>query len=191
MKNPKIMFAVIAVILALCVVALLVYWVTKAPQEEPNGMGTTSIEPPIEAITEPQTEPTTTPDTEPTFRPIIDLDEGNEIYLDSHVIAALTEMEAEGEEDLVNAILDGEILLINHFVKAGYNQKAICQIQRFYYDFYDQLKAEPIEAVIEKLTACIPKDGATLDGFAQTVQVVFGWSAEFDFSYVIDVEVGE
>ncbi|MBQ7347623.1 MAG: hypothetical protein IJW55_06665 [Clostridia bacterium] len=90
-----------------------------------------------------------------------------------------------------NAILDGEILLINHFVKVGYSQKAICQIQRFYYDFYDQLKEEPIEAVIEMLTACIPKDGAPLDGFAQAVQAAFGWGAEYDFSYVIDVEVGE
>ena len=189
MKNPKVWIVVSAVIFALCVVALLVYWVTKEPSEEPNGMDTTATEPPTEVITEPQTESVTTP--EPTSRPVIDLDEGNEIYLDSNVVAALTDMEAEGEEDLVNAILDGEILLINHFVKAEYSKKAICQIQRFYYDFYDQLKAESIEAVIEKLTACIPKDGAELDGFAQTVQVAFGWGAEYDFSYVIDVEVGE
>ena len=189
MKNPKILFAVFAVVFALCVVALLVYWVTKEPSEEPHIADTTVTEPPTEAITEPQTEPVTTP--EPTSRPVIDLDEGNEIYLDSNVVAALTQMEAEGEEDLVNAILDGEILLINHFVKAGYSKKAICQIQRFYYDFYDQLKAEPMEAVIEKLTACIPPKGATLEGFADTVQSVFGWGAEYNFSYVIDVEVGE
>ena len=188
MKNPKIMFAVFAVIFALCVVALLVYWVTKEPLEEPNGTDPTVTDAPTEEITEPPTESTAP---EPTSRPVIDLDEGNEIYLDTSVVEALTNMEAEGAEDLVNAILDGEILLINHFVKAGYSKKAICQIQRFYYDFYDQLKEEPIETVIEKLNACISAEGATLDGFAQTVQVVFGWSAEFDFSYVIDVEVGE
>lgn len=156
---------------------------TKEPLEEPNGIDTTATEPPTEEITEPQTEPTS--------HPVIDLDEGNEVYLDSNVVAALTEMEAEGEEDLVNAILDGEILLINHFVKEGYSQKAICQIQRFYYDFYDQLKAEQIETVIEKLTVCIPIEGAILDGFAQAVQAAFGWGAAFDFSYVIDVEVGK
>lgn len=185
MKSPKIMFAVFAVIFALCVVALLVYWVTKEPSEEPNG-----TDPAVtEVMTEPQNEPVTTP--EPTSRPVIDLDEGNEIYLDSNVVATLTEMEAEGEEDLVNAILDGEFLLINHFAKVGYTKEAICQIQRFYYDFYDQLKEEPIDAVIEKLTECIPSEGATLDGFADTVQTEFGWGAEYNFSYVIDVEVGE
>lgn len=191
MKNPKIIVAVIAVIFALCVVALLVYWVTKEPSEEPNIAGPTVTEPPTEAITEPQTEPATTPETEPISRPVIDLDEGNEVYLDASVVEVLTNMESEGEEDLVNAILDGEILLINHFVKAGYTKEAICQIQRFYYDFYDQLKVEPMEAVIEKLTACISSEGATLDGFADTVQTVFGWGAEYNFSYVIDVEVGE
>ena len=182
MKNPKIIVAVIAVILALCVVALLVYWVTKEPSEEPNIADTTVTE----AMTEPQTEPVTTP--EPTSRPVIDLDEGNEVYLDPSVVEVLTNMETEGEEDLVNAILDGEITLINHFVKAGYTKEAICQIQRFYYDFYDQLKVEPMEAVIEKLTSCIPAEGATLDGFADTVQTVFGWGREWNYDYVIGTE---
>ena len=186
MKNPKIKFAVFAVIFALCVIALLVYWVTKEPSEEPNGTDPTATETTTEVMTEPQTAPVTTP--EPTSRPVIDLDEGNEIYLDSNVVAALTQMEAEGEEDLVNAILDGEILLINHFVKAGYSKKAICQIQRFYYDFYDQLKAEPIETTITKVGLCIPTEGSTLEGFANTVQTVFGWGREWNFDYVIGTE---
>ena len=186
MKNPKTIVAVIAVILALCVVALLVYWVTKEPQKEPNGTDPAVTDTPTEEMTEPQTESVTTP--EPTSRPVIDLDEGNEIYLDASVVEVLTKMEAEGEEDLVNAILDGEILLINHFVKAGYTQAAICQIQRFYYDFYDQLKVEPIDAVIEKLTACIQQHGATLDGFAQAVQAAFGWGKEWNYDYVIGTE---
>ena len=188
MKNPKIMFAVFAVIFALCVVALLVYWVTKEPSEEPNGTNPTATETTIEVMTEPQTAPATTPETEPISRPVIDLDEGNEGYLDDSVIEVLTNMESEGEEDLVNAILDGEITLINHFVKAGYTKEAICQIQRFYYDFYDQLKVEPMENVIEKLTACIPTEGAILDGFADTVQTVFDWGREWDFDYVIGTE---
>ena len=186
MKNPKILFAVFAVIFALCVVALLVYWVTKEPSEEPNIAEPTVTEPPTEAITEPQNEPVTTP--EPTSRPIIDLDEGNEVYLDASVVEVLTNMESEGEEDLVNAILDGEITLINHFVKAGYTKEAICQIQRFYYDFYDQLKAEPIETTITKVGLCIPTEGATLDGFADTVQTVFGWGREWNYDYVIGTE---
>lgn len=186
MKNPKVWIVVSAVIFALCVVALMVYWVTKEPSEEPNGRDTTATEPPTEAITEPQTEAVTTP--EPTSRSVIDLDDGNEIYLDASVVEVLTNMEAEGEEDLVNAILDGEITLINHFVKAGYSKKGICQIQRFYYDLYDQLKEKPIEAVIEKLTDCIHAEGATLDGFAQAVQAAFGWGGEWNFDYVIGTE---
>lgn len=187
MKNPKIIVAVLTVIFVFCILAVRMYLLPKEQQEEPNGVDSTVTEPPTEAITEPQTEPVTTP--EQTSRPVIDLDEGNEIYLDGDVVAALTQMEAEGEEDLVNAILDGEILLINHFVKAGYTKEAICQIQRFYYDFYDQLKAEPMENVIENLTACIPTEGAIFDGFADRVQAVFGWGGEWIFDYVIDGEV--
>lgn len=186
MKNPKVLIAVSVVIFALCVLALLVYWVTREPPEEPDESPLFETEQPIETI--PDTAPTTTPETEPTSRPVIDLDEGNEIYLDSNVVAVLTEMEAEGEEDLVNAILDGEFLLINHFAKVGYTKEAICQIQRFYYDFYDQLKAEPMETVIEKLTVCIPTEGATFEGFADTVQSVFGWGREWSFDYVIGTE---
>lgn len=186
MKNPKIIVAVIAVILALCVVALLVYWVTKEPPEEPDESPFFGTEQPTESILD--TAPATTLETEPISRPVIDLDEGNEVYLDASVVEMLTNMESEGEEDLVNAILDGEFLLINHFAKVGYTKEAICQIQRFYYDFYDQLKAEPMETVIEKLTACIPTEGATLDGFAQTVQTEFGWGREWNFDYVIGTE---
>lgn len=187
MKNPKMIVAVLTVIFVFCIVAVRMYLLPKEQQEEPNGTDPTVTEPHTEVMTEPQTESVTTP--EPTSRPVIDLDEGNEIYLDGDVVAALTQMEAEGEEDLVNAILDGEILLINHFVKAGYTKEAICQIQRFYYDFYDQLKAEPMENVIENLTACIPTEGAIFDGFADRVQAVFGWGGEWIFDYVIDGEV--
>lgn len=186
MKKPKTIVAVLAVILAICVVAVLVYWVTKELPEEPDESPFLETEQPKETV--PDTLPTTTPETEPISRPVIDLDEGNEIYLDSNVVAALTQMEAEGEEDLVNAILDGEILLINHFVKAGYTQAAICQIQRFYYDFYDQLKENPIETTITKVGLCIPTDGATLDGFSQAVQAAFGWGGEWNFDYVIGTE---
>ena len=186
MKNPKIIFAVFAVIFALCVVALLVYWVTKEPPEEPDECPPFATEQPTEPT--PDTAPATTPETEPISHPVIDLDDGNEVYLDASVVEVLTNMESEGEEDLVNAILDGEILLINHFVKAGYTKEAICQIQRFYYDFYDQLKVEPMEAVIEKLTACISSEGATLEGFADTVQTVFGWGREWNYDYVIGTE---
>ena len=124
-------------------------------------------------------------DTKLSSKPIIDLDEGNEVYLESGVIAVLTEMEAEGQEVLVNEILDGEILLINHFVRLGYSQVAIHQMQRFYYDFFDQLRGVSIDTVIEQIAACIPQNGASLEGFAQLVQATFGWGGEWSYAYVI------
>lgn len=188
MKNPKIIVAVLTVIFVFCILAVRMYLLPKEQQEEPNGVDSTVADPSTEVMTEPQTAPITTPDTEPISRPVIDLDEGNEVYLDASVVEVLTNMESEGEEDLVNAILDGEITLINHFVKTGYSKKAICQIQRFYYDFYDQLKEEPIETTITKVGLCIPTEGATFEGFADTVQTVFGWGREWNYDYVIGTE---
>lgn len=185
MKKIKIVLGIVAVLLVLCVIALAVYWATNKLQNELNEKTTSEQELPTMQILE--TEDVTV-STTPTSRPIIDLEEGNELYLDVTVIEALTNMEAEGEEELVNAILDGEIMLINYFVKAGYEKKAICQIQRFYYDFYDQLQELEIEDVIEKVSFCIPAEGATLDGFANTVQSLFGWGGEWDFDYVIGLE---
>ena len=129
--------------------------------------------------------------TEPQRNPIHleDFDEGNEIYLDMDVIATLAEMEAEGEEDLVCAILEGEIKVINRFVRMGYSHRAVCQAQRFYYDFYDVVGEMAIDAFVEKLSACIPFEGASFDGFAGKVENAFGWGEDLDFSYVIDVEV--
>lgn len=123
-------------------------------------------------------------------RPLPEFDEGNEIYLDSDVVAKLTEMDAVGEEDQVNAILDGEILLINHFVKAGYTAKALYQIQRFYYAFYDNVKGEDFELLIEKMTACIDPEGACPFVFPSEVYEIFGWGENTDFTYVFESEVG-
>ena len=161
---------------------------------EPSDEQTTEIN----SATEPTPESTEKPQepaepTEPQRNPIhlVDFDEGNEVYLDMDVIATLTEMEAEGEEDLVNAILLGEIQTINYFAKRNYTHRAICQAQRFYFDFYDAVKKMEFDAFAEKLSACISAEGADLDGFAQKVQNAFGWGENMDFSYVIDVEVSE
>ena len=108
-----------------------------------------------------------------TPKPIPELDEGNEIYLDSDVIAKLTEMELYGEEDLVNAILDGEMVLINSFVNKGYSLRAVRQAQRFYFHFYDDLKNESIESVVGKLTACFTTEGVFEDSFATDAQRLF------------------
>ena len=148
-------------------------------------------EPNPESTEKKQESTESTESTEPQRNPIHleDFDEGNEVYLDMDVIATLAEMEAEGEEDLVCAILEGEIKVINRFVRMGYSHRAVCQAQRFYYDFYDVVGEMAIDTFVEKLSACIPSEGAVLDGFAEKVQNAFGWGWNMDFSYVIDVEV--
>lgn len=119
--------------------------------------------------------------------PVIEFDDGNEIYLDEDVINKLTELEAEGNEDLVNAMLDGMITLINAFADKGYSLRAIRQIQRFYFAFYDRLKDMEYEDVISKLTECFMTEGVFEDNFALDVQRLFGFAADTDYSYILDM----
>ena len=121
-------------------------------------------------------------------QPVPELDEGNEIYLDADVIGKLSVLEESGEEDLVNAILDGEILLINHFVRKDYSAYALCQIQRFYFAFYDNLKNESFDVLARKMEQCIGNSGAEIDGFAEQVSSVFGWITGQNYFYVFESE---
>ena len=123
-----------------------------------------------------------------TPKPVPELDEGNEIYLDSDVIARLTEMELYGEEDLVNAILDGEMVIINSFVNKEYSLRAVRQAQRFYFHFYDVLKNESVEDVINKLTSCFTSEGVFEDTFPTDAQRLFGFDVDTDYSYIFDTE---
>ena len=122
-----------------------------------------------------------------TPKPVPELDEGNEIYLDSYVIARLTEMELYGEEDLVNAILDGEMVIINSFVNKEYSLRAVRQAQRFYFHFYDELKDEKVEDVINKLTSCFTSEGVFEDTFPTDAQRLFGFDVDTDYSYIFDI----
>ena len=199
MKNYRNwIYPIAGVILAAILMVVLLFLLDREPSEIPTQDSEieTTAEPlhsePIPESTEifPEPDEPTEP-TEPQRNPIHleDFDEGNEVYLDMDVISTLAEMEAEGEEDLVCAILEGEIKVINRFVRMGYSHRAVCQAQRFYYDFYDVVGEMAIDTFVEKLSACIPSEGAVLDGFAGKVQTVFGWGENMDFSYVIDVEV--
>ena len=199
MKNYRNwIYPVAGVLVAAILIVLLIVVLDRSPSEIPTLDH--EVEPTAEPLhSEPNTESTeenqesteSTESTEPQRNPIHleDFDEGNEVYLDMDVIAILAEMEAEGEEDLVCAILEGEIKVINRFVRRGYSHRAVCQAQRFYYDFYDVVGEMAIDTFVEKLSVCIPSEGAVLEGFAEKVQNVFGWGENMDFSYVIDVEV--
>ena len=178
---------VVATVLIVALILLCNNGNSEIPAKESDGE--TTIENSIvesEADTIVTTNPTSQ---EKEMVPSVDLRDGNEIYLDESVIAILTEMEAAGEEDLVNAILVGEMQLINYFADAKYSKTVICQIQRFYFDFYEALYRLDMDQLIRKLTVCFPSEGVELAGFAQRVQDTFGWGENMDFSYVINVEV--
>ena len=199
MKNYRNwIYPIAGVIVAALLIVVLLFLLDWDHSEIPTSDSEieTTAEPlhsePNTESTEKSQEPTeSTESTEPQRNPIHleDFDEGNEIYLDMDVISTLADMESEGEEDLVCAILEGEIKVINRFVRMGYSHRAVCQAQRFYYDFYDVVGEMAIDAFVEKLSACMPIEGAVLDGFAGKVQNAFDWGWNMDFSYVIDVEV--
>ena len=199
MKNYRNwIYPIAGVLIAAILIVVLIVVLDRDHSEIPTT--DSGVETPAEPLhSEPNPESTekkqesteSTESTEPQRNPIHleDFDEGNEVYLDMDVIATLAEMEAEGEEDLVCAILEGEIKVINRFVRMGYSHRAVCQAQRFYYDFYDVVGEMDVTVFIEKLATFIPTEGAVLDGFAEKVQNAFGWGWNMDFSYVIDVEV--
>ena len=199
MKNYRNwIYPIAGVLIAAILIVVLIVVLDRDHSEIPttdSGVETTAeplhSEPNPESTEKKQESTESTESTEPQRNPIHleDFDEGNEVYLDMDVIATLAEMEAEGEEDLVCAILEGEIKVINRFVRMGYSHRAVCQAQRFYYDFYDVVGEMAIDTFVEKSSACIPSEGASLDGFAKKVQNAFGWGENLDFSYVIDVEV--
>ena len=179
----KIIVISIAVI---AVITLTVLFVCLFSTNKENDTHSAESEETREATEIQQQPEDETLDTTP--KPIPELDEGNEIYLDADVIARLTEMELYGEEDLVNAILDGEMELINSFVNKGYSLRAVRQAQRFYFHFYDDLKNEGIESVVGKLTACFTTEGVFEESFATDAQRLFGFDADTDYSYIFDME---
>ena len=122
-------------------------------------------------------------------KPIPDLDEGNEVYLDMYVVAKLQEMEDNGDEDEVNTLLDTMLLLINEFVDREYSALAVAQVQRFYFTFRTELGTIDFATLCDKLGKCIAKNGVTEATFTTNVQEQFGFGVDKDFSYVLSAEV--
>lgn len=178
----KIIIISIAVI---AVITLTVLFVCLSSTNKENDTHSAESEETGEATEIQQQPEDETLDTTP--KPIPELDEGNEIYLDADVIARLTEMELYGEEDLVNAILDGEMVIINSFVNKEYSLRAVRQAQRFYFHFYDELKDEKVEDVINKLTSCFTSEGVFEDTFPTDAQRLFGFDVDADYSYIFDI----
>lgn len=165
-----------------------------------------------------QTEPadTTADDTvviEPDYRfehiqgqPVIEFDEGSEIYLDPSIVPYLERMEfgvpaidengnyyidADGDivydmskEQNLEWVLDNLITLINHFAKEEYSMDASHQIQRFYVMYYDRLTDLSYNELVSKLTECFPTGGADADTLGDMVLNVFGISSGDECAFV-------
>lgn len=187
------LIAVSAALVVSVIIGALIMLKLGDPERTPISDGTTPAEGSKSDDTQ-ETESgsdgdTAVPEILPT--PIVEIEDGYEIYFDQDVIAVLTDMEQKGEEDEVNQILDWIILLINRFGGNGYSPLAIQQVQRFYFIFRDEIMQEEFETVCGKLEQCIPVDGAEQSGFALTVEAVFGWENGKNYTYVFRTEAIE
>ena len=129
--------------------------------------------------------------------PVIDFDEGNEVFLDASLIPYLERMEfgtpavdedgnyyfdADGdieynadEEKYIEGVLDNLITLINHFAKEEYSMEASHQIQRFYVTYYDRFLETKYEDLVANIAECFPKEGADPETLPETMLEVFGF----------------
>lgn len=184
--NKRAIVIIVCLILAILIVAGAAAMLNRNPSEpdetvEPGSVTVGQSDFPQE------TESDTTISGKPTA-PVVDLEDGYEVYLDEEIIAEITYMEQKGEEDTVNEILDWIILLINRFAGNGYSPEAIRQVQRFYYLFRNEIMQEDFNTVCVRIEQCIPEEGANQDSFARTVEKAFGWESGNDYSYVFAAE---
>ncbi len=147
--------------------------------------------------------------------PVIEFDEGAEVYLDESLVAYLERMEfgvpainddgnyyfdSDGdivydmsEEKNLEWVLDNLITLINHFAKEEYSMDASHQIQRFYVMYYDRLTDFSYEELIEKMSVCFPNGGADAETLGETVLNTFsigsGDNCAFVFSPITVAEI--
>lgn len=138
--------------------------------------------------------------------PVIDFDEGNEVFLDMSLLSYLERMEfgtpavdedgnyyfdVDGdieynadEEKHVEGVLDNLITLINHFAKEEYSMEASHQIQRFYVTYYDRFLETKYEDLVANIAECFPKEGADPETLPETILEVFGFSRGDEFAFV-------
>lgn len=157
---------------------------TEPPKDtETNISGDSTTEPP-ESTKQPEL--TSPPEG---HKPIPDLDEGNEVYLDMDVVSKLQEMEDAGNDDEVNVILDTLLLLINEFADREYSALAVAQVQRFYFTYRNEIGEIDFNSLCDKIGGCISASGVDVNTFATKVQSQFGFGENTDFTYVFIAEV--
>ena len=192
--NKKIVVTIICIILALASIEGVVIAIIPRNNDEPietedtqKAEGTSYESDTNITETEEIKEELTSPPEGHT--PIPDLDEGNEIYLDMDIVEKLQAMENEGKEYEVNLILDTMLLLINEFVDREYSALAICQVQRFYFEFFENIGDMEFDTLCDRLAECISSNGLNADEFTKKVCEEFGFDENTDFSYVYSAEV--
>ena len=193
--NKKIVVTIICIILALASIAGVVIAIIPKNNEEAvetEGSNESSAD-----IASDDTDKEVTEDSKSSeltsppegHTPIPDLNDGNEIYLDMDVVEKLQAMENEGKEYEVNLILDTMLLLINEFVDRDYSALAICQIQRFYFEFFENIGDVEFDTLCDRLAECISSNGLNADEFARNACDKFGLNENTNFSYVYSAEV--
>ena len=192
--NKKIVVTIICIVLVLASIAGVV--IAIIPRNNDETIETEDIQKAEETSYESDTSITETEGrkeelTSPPegHTPIPDLDEGNEMYLDMDVVEKLQAMENEGKEYEVNLILDTMLLLINEFVDREYSALAICQVQRFYFEFFENIGDVEFDTLCDRLAECISSNGLNADEFARNACDKFGLNENTDFSYVYSAEV--
>ncbi|MBQ8818953.1 MAG: hypothetical protein IJZ83_10260 [Clostridia bacterium] len=192
--NKKIVVTIICIVLALASIAGVV--IAIIPRNNDETIETEDIQKAEETSYESDTSITETEGrkeelTSPPegHTPIPDLDEGNEMYLDMDVVEKLQAMENEGKEYEVNLILDTMLLLINEFVDREYSALAICQVQRFYFEFFENIGDVEFDTLCDRLAECISSNGLNANEFTKKVCDEFGFDENTDFSYVYSAEV--
>ena len=193
--NKKIVVTIICIILALASIAGVV--IAIIPQNNKEAVETEGSNESSSDIASDDTDKEVTEDSKSSeltsppegHTPIPDLNDGNEIYLDMDVVEKLQAMENEGKEYEVNLILDTMLLLINEFVDRDYSALAICQIQRFYFEFFEETGDIEFDMLCDRLAECISSNGLNADEFTKKVCDEFGFDENTDFSYVYSAEV--
>ena len=192
--NKKIVVTIICIVLALASIVGVV--IAIIPRNNDETIETEDIQKAEETSYESDTSITETEGrkeelTSPPegHTPIPDLDEGNEMYLDMDVVEKLQAMENEGKEYEVNLILDTMLLLINEFVDREYSALAICQVQRFYFEFFENIGDVEFDTLCDRLAECISSNGLNTNEFTKKVCDEFGFDENTDFSYVYSAEV--
>ena len=77
-------------------------------------------------------------------------------------------------------------VIINHFADKGYSDKAIVQIQRYYFHFARTFTEYDTEELFEKIALCFPIEGTNSEALTLKAEEVFGQIRDDGFRFVFE-----